>query len=145
MERFLCKDNFGRFRPRRKASTTPEGFGHVRLAFSTKLEADSRRLVNGRFSRNEPNLLCAWQHRVYKQTGPAQRETHDHTARACLHSFDRRACGARRPQPCRTKHQILAIRQAVADRKVVVRENGRWKIDDISGTIDGKPWSLATS
>ena len=41
--------------------------------------------------------------------------------------------------------ETVVERRVAADRTVrydFVREEGRWKIDDIRGTADGRPWSL---
>ena len=44
-----------------------------------------------------------------------------------------------------TMTETVAQRSAATDRTVrydFVREEGRWKIDDIRSTADGRPWSL---
>ena len=39
-------------------------------------------------------------------------------------------------------HSARKVRADEVIRYYFVREAGGWKIDDIKGTVDGKPWSL---
>jgi hypothetical protein len=41
-----------------------------------------------------------------------------------------------------TEHRTRKFAQDLTVRYDFVREGGRWMIDDIRGTVDGKPWSI---